>query len=121
MGGRSRVSSPCRPAGAAHTSRGCAPLSEASRPCFRRTPTCNDHSQTSLPEMLAHAAVVPGLLPVAAVGRLAGVALASGGTSYCCNPVADGACMPPSRTIATPVAAPCTWVESKGDAGVVVW
>ena len=27
--------------------------------------------------------------------------------------------MPPSRTIATPVAALCTWVESKGDGGVV--
>ena len=29
--------------------------------------------------------------------------------------------MPPSRTIATPVAALCTWVESKGDGGVVVY
>ena len=29
--------------------------------------------------------------------------------------------MPPSRTIATPVAAPCTLVESKGDGRVVVY
>ena len=120
MGGQSRVSSPCRPAGAEHTSQGCAPLSVASRPCFRRTPTCSDHSQPPLTEILTHAAVVSGLLPVAAVGRHAGVALASGIILPLQTRRPWGR-MPQSRTIATPVAAPCTWVESKGDAGIVVY
>ena len=58
---------------------------------------------------------------VAAVGRHAGVVLASGGPSSRCNPAADGDVCPLSRTIATPAAGPCTGVEAKGDGGVVVY